>query len=262
MTEQAQSQDRAYRAVCFDLDGTLLPMELEGFLQGYFGRLGEYAAARGEDAKQMLGAVNTGVKAMTGNKGEGTNADVFWRKFSELMGERWETRDWGAFFTEFYEGPFGEIGQTMVANPAAARAVRTLKDKGYPLVLTTMPLFPREAVEWRLRWAGVDPADFERITVFDNSCSAKPHLDYYEENVKALGVPAEDVLMVGNNTVEDLAFCKLGADAFLVTDCLLDSVGFDLSTVRHGSLEEFADWVESLPVCTSPAEGIVAGKVD
>ena len=31
-----------------------------------------------------------------------------------------------------------------------------------------------------------------------------------------------DVLMVGNNTVEDLGIRSLGADAFLVTDHLLD----------------------------------------
>ena len=258
MTELSKP-NRAYRAICFDLDGTLLPMELEEFLGGYFGRLGEYAAEHGEDPEQLLNAVNVGVKAMTANPGDTTNAKVFWSRFAEAMGPAWEGRDWEAFFSAFYEGPFGEIGKTLTANPAAARAVRVLRAKGYPLVLTTMPLFPREAVEWRLRWAGVDPADFERITVFDNSHSAKPHLEYYRENVCALGVPAEEVLMVGNNTVEDLAFCKLGADAFLVTDCLLDPVDFDLSTVRHGSLEEFADWAEGLPACENPATGIEPG---
>ena len=72
-----------------------------------------------------------------------------------------------------------------------------------------------------------------------------------------------DVLMVGNNTVEDLGIRSLGADAFLVTDHLLDPTdGFDLGGAKHGTIEEFAAWAEALPACTSPATGIEAGLVD
>lgn len=261
MENRLSAPGRPYRAVCFDLDGTLLPMDLEEFLQGYFGRLGRYAAEQGEDAEAVMGAVGRSVKAMTSNDGARTNEELFWDFFAKAMGERWEARDWPAFFNDFYEGPFREVGALMTANPAAARAVEALAAKGYPLALTTMPLFPRVAVEERLRWAGVDPSLFGRITTFDNSRSAKPHLGYYAENLHALGVEGRDVLMVGNNTVEDLAFCDLGADAFLVTDCLLDPAGYDLSTVRHGSLQEFADWAEALPACENPACDICAGPV-
>ena len=30
---------RAYRAICFDLDGTLLPMDIDEFMNAYFSRL-------------------------------------------------------------------------------------------------------------------------------------------------------------------------------------------------------------------------------
>ena len=70
--------------------------------------------------------------------------------------------------------------------------------------------------------------------------------------------------MVGNNTVEDLGIQALGADAFLVTDHLLDPTdgGFDLATVKHGTMEEFAAWAEALPACAEHATGIDAGLVD
>ena len=190
MENRLSAPGRPYRAVCFDLDGTLLPMDLEEFLQGYFGRLGRYAAEQGEDAEAVMGAVGRSVKAMTSNDGARTNEELFWDFFAKAMGERWEARDWPAFFNDFYEGPFREVGALMTANPAAARAVGALAAKGYPLALTTMPLFPRVAVEERLRWAGVDPSLFGRITTFDNSRSAKPHLGYYAENLRALGVGA------------------------------------------------------------------------
>ena len=46
----------------------------------------------------------------------------------------------------------------------------------------------------------------------------------------------EDILMVGNNTREDLAAMKLGLDAYLVTDWLLDPDGFDIESVKHGTM--------------------------
>ncbi len=63
------------------------------------------------------------------------------------------------------------------------------------------------------------------------------------ENLAAAGVEGRDVLMVGNNTKEDLAACQLGCEGFLVTDFLIDPVGFEVFSVRHGSMEKFADWV-------------------
>lgn len=62
--------------------------------------------------------------------------------------------------------------------------------------------------------------------------------------------------MVGNNTMEDLSFLDLGADAYLVTDWLLDPVGFDLDTVRHGSMADLEAWVDGLPACADPAASI------
>ena len=162
----------------------------------------------------------------------------------------------------FYEHEFGAIGEGFQPNPAAARAIETLAAKGYPLVLATMPMFPRRAVEWRLAWAGVDASKFARITSFENSTSVKPKLAYYAENVAACSLSGDDVLMVGNNTVEDLAIQGLGADAFLVTDHLLDPTeGFDLGSVKRGTMEEFAAWAESLPPCADPAQGVEAGIV-
>ena len=63
--------------------------------------------------------------------------------------------------------------------------------------------------------------------------------------------------------MEDLAIQGLGADAFLVTDHLLDPTeGFDLGSVKHGTMEEFAAWAEELPPCADPAQAIDADVVD
>lgn len=249
--------NRTYRAVFFDLDGTLLPMDVDAFMKNYFQRLGAFVARRGIAPEDFKAGMKEGIAAMATVDDDSLNADAFWPRFLAHVDPQGEGAiDWKSEVAKFYEEEFGQIGADVEPNPAAARAINALVEKGYPLVLATMPLFPRRAVEWRLRWAGIDPAVFSRITTFENSTSVKPKLNYYAENLAAAGVEGRDVLMVGNNTKEDLAIRALGADAFLVTDYLIDPVGFEVFSIKHGSLEKFANWVEQLPPCADPAEGI------
>jgi FMN phosphatase YigB (HAD superfamily) len=186
-----------------------------------------------------------GVKAMAVDTGDRMNEEVFWTTFHEQYGDDDPTID--SRITEFYSTVFPHIGDGFEPNPAAARAIATLQAKGYRLFLTTMPMFPRLAVEWRCHWADVDPAVFERITTYDNSFACKPDLRYFKQNLELAGCAPEEVLMVGNNTLEDLSAMKLGVDAYLVTDWLLDPVEFPIETVKHGSLADFADFAEQLP---------------
>ena len=58
---------RTYRAIFFDLDGTLLPMELDEFLGAYFEAIATFVARHGLDAKSF----SAGLKAGIGAIGEG-----------------------------------------------------------------------------------------------------------------------------------------------------------------------------------------------
>lgn len=255
-----QAQQKRYRAVCFDLDGTLLPMDLDLFMGGYFSSLGRFVAARGIDEKNFLKGLKAGTKAMAVSGEDLSNEDAFWNEMLKHVDG--DARDWQDLLDEFYHTDFTLVGKDVVPDPSAARAVKTLREKGYTLALTTMPMFPPVATAERLRWARVDARDFARISTYDNSRSVKPRPAYYAENLAALGVRGEEVLMVGNNTVEDLAFLDLGVDAYVVTDNLIDPLGYDFSTVKHGSMADFAAWTETLPVCEVPAGPVETGLVD
>ena len=54
----------SYRAILFDLDGTLCPMELDEFLGGYFKDIARFAAEQGVDGEKFARAFGAGASAM------------------------------------------------------------------------------------------------------------------------------------------------------------------------------------------------------
>ena len=240
-------QTRPYKAIFLDLDGTLLPMDLDKFLARYFEELGAFLYRRGVDPKPFIKGINEGMRAMTKEPDAGVlNEEKFWKVFSGRMEQPRDALE--PYLMEFYGTDFNKVGDSCTLNPAAEQALATLDAKGYPLYLTTMPMFPPIGVEMRLKWAGCDPAHFDRMTTYDNSTATKPHLAFFKENLSVGGFAPEEVLMVGNNTVEDLDCMKLGMDAYLVTDFLIDPTDdFDFDAVKHGTLAEFAKFAATLP---------------
>lgn len=140
---------RSYKAVFFDLDGTLLPIDMDAFLKNYFNDIAAFVQARGHDPKQFIDALSAGVKSMLTKQG-GLNSERFWETFTSRMGGD-SSVEYEKMMDEYYATCFdGLSAMATNVDPNAAYAVKTLKEKGYPLYLTTMPLFPRIAVEKRL----------------------------------------------------------------------------------------------------------------
>ena len=61
------------KAVLFDLDGTLLPMDEKVFTKAYFGQLAGKLAPHGFDSNALIDAVWRGTAAMVRNDGSRTN---------------------------------------------------------------------------------------------------------------------------------------------------------------------------------------------
>lgn len=231
--------------VLFDLDGTLLPLNEQKFLQIYFAGLTKKADAFGYTPEDIVKAVWQGTRAMQQNDGSATNEALFWQTFAGLLGE--DVLALKDEFEAYYQKEFHAVRGAARPTPLAAQCICRLKAKGYRVAVATNPLFPRVAVLSRLGWAGLDPADFELITSYEDSFFCKPAAGYYQGILNRLGTDASHCLMVGNDVREDMCAATLGMEIYLITDCLLNPDGADISVYRQGSFADFAAFVDALP---------------
>ena len=232
------------KAILFDLDGTLLPMDQEVFVRDYLGRMAVFLAPHGYDPQSLIKAVWAGTGAMVKNDGKALNEDVFWYVFNSIL-DRDAKQDL-ALFEEFYRTEFQKAKDSCGFNPAAVEAIRQIKDMGYRLILATNPLFPAIATYSRIRWAGLNPEDFELITTYENSRFCKPNPDYYREILGKIVLDGSQCLMVGNDVGEDMIAGTLGMKTFLLTDCLINKTAEDISQYPHGSFPELLHYIRSL----------------
>ena len=231
------------KAVLFDLDGTLLPMDLDIFIKGYFSALTKGMAVRGFEPKRFSKALLSGVDAMMNNEGADTNENIFWQTFEAVYGE--ESRSREPLFNEFYNGEFQSLSSLCGVIPEAKETVEAIRGMGIRVVLATNPVFPPIATESRIRWAGLEPSDFEFYTTYANSSYAKPRLGYYEEIVKKLGLEPSECLMVGNDTDDDMVAEKLGMRVYLLPEYLINKSGKDISQYNYGTLKTLVSFIEN-----------------
>lgn len=232
------------KAVLFDLDGTLLPMDQDTFIKAYLGGMAKKLASHGYNPEELVKAVYAGMKAMTTNDGSCTNEVAFWNAFTAILGEK--VREDMPIFDEFYRNEFQDVKNICGFLPEAAQTVRTLKAKGYRVALATTPMFPSIATESRIRWAGLELDDFEIFTTYEDYHYCKPNLSYYREVVEKLGVKPEECLMVGNDVGEDMITEELGMKVFLMPADLINKVGKDISQYPQGDLTDLLAYVERL----------------
>ena len=232
------------KAVLFDLDGTLLPMDQATFMKDYFGRLMGRLAPLGYTKELFLAAMHAGIAAMVKNDGSRTGEEAYWEAYSAVS--HTDLARELPVLDAFYNVEFDEVAAVCGRNPKAAELVRSLKAKGIRAILATNPLFPRIATQKRIRWAGLEPEDFAYITVYDNSRYCKPNVKYYEEVLGIIGAAPEECVMVGNDAKEDTAVEALGIPVFLLTDCLINSDGRDISKYPNGGFDELIAYIHSL----------------
>lgn len=234
----------AIKAVLFDLDGTLLPMDQDAFVKLYFGSLAKKLAPLGYEPEKLIGAIWAGTKAMIKNDGSVTNEEAFWQCFDGIFGK--DARKDEPHFDAFYRNEFINAKGACGYTEKAAQLVRAVKEKGLRCALATNPIFPDIATSQRILWAGLEKEDFELYTTYENARFCKPNPAYYRDILDKMGLKGEECVMIGNDAVEDVAAMQCGMQVFLITDCLLNKGNADISAVPQGGFDEAIAFVKAL----------------
>jgi FMN phosphatase YigB (HAD superfamily) len=198
-----------------DLDGTLLASSGRGLRMNFVSRSIRYLRRRGISSWKALKAIHQMRKALESPGAELTNEQRACQAFARaLQMDEAEARS-------LMHGMVGEVFPTLREHFSEIPGAREFVDwagSRYALTLATNPVWPREIVDLRLSWAGIDPSRFGYITHAGVMRACKPCVEYYRELLVRLELEPGSALMVGDSRRKDGPAEKAGIKVFLVSE--------------------------------------------
>ena len=209
------------KAVFFDLDGTLLPMDLQQFIEVYIKLLCKKMMEFGYEPKLLAKTVYNGTMKMYGNDGSKSNEEIFWDYFASIYGNE-KLKD-KSIVDEFYLNEFRETKLVCEENPFARKIIDFCKENNIEVYLTTNPFFPRQGTLTRMEFVDLKDDDFRLITTYENSRFCKPNSSYFKEILEDYNLDPNEVIMFGNDALED-GECSLmcGIKCYMVGDYIIN----------------------------------------
>lgn len=232
------------KTILFDLDGTLLPMDINKFMYLYGQTLTE-AFHDFEQPDQLFKHVMASIKHTVTNTDHETNFNKFFNDFEKRVST--SVDQYIERFDQFYDTGFSKVQASTYSSSEMTQSIKILKEKGYQLIIATNPIFPMKANQHRIQWAGLDIEDFDYISCFEENHYCKPNLKYFEELLEINHLNPEDVLMVGNDAQEDLIVKRLGVKTYLINDHMINRHEGAIISDYEGSYKDFLNFAKSLP---------------
>jgi len=240
---------RKIAAVLFDLDGTLVEVEMRSFIPAYISGLAAWFTDIADPERfgsVMRKTIFALIEEPDGNR---TNEQQFLAAVEDSLAipeELFQSR-----FRRFFGDGLAALSPMVRPAPLAREILSAVGAKGLRTVLATNPVFPAGVIDARLGWGELGDKSFEFITSYENSRFCKPHPEYFKDILARLGLGPEECLMVGNDTIHDLSAKRIGITTFLVDDCLVDRPGATFPPDFRGSRGALFEFLSSLP---HPAE--------
>ena len=225
-----------------DLDDTLLNTNMDAFIPAYFQALSRELAPH-IAPEIMLRALMSGTKQMIESEDfSQTLEQVFNAVFYPQINSPYEKIS--AAIENFYDHVFPTLGGVTTPRPEAKPFIDWAFSQGFRIAIATDPIFPRKATYHRLRWAGLDPEQFELVSSFEHFHFSKTYPAYYAEVLGRMGWPDGPVLMVGNDLERDIRPAQmLGLATYHVDGESAPPSGPEAGT--RGKLADLRSWIES-----------------
>ncbi len=244
------------RTLLFDLDDTLLSNQLEAFLPAYLQALSHFLSGHFSSEALITHLLAATKKMLQNDDPARTLKATFDSHFFAALGI--DQHDIQKEIDLFYQDIYPSLENVTSRRPEAVRLIDHLLQSQDKIVIATNPLFPRSAIEQRLKWAGLDPDTypFLLITSYENFHFSKPNPAYFAEILAQIGWPEGPAFMIGNSLSDDiLPSLSLGLHAFLVNP---GNAGKPLDSLySSGDITDILPWLE-----TSEPSGFSINKAD
>ena len=231
------------RAVFFDLDGTLVDVDMGRFVPVYLHRLTEQMKGLVEPARAVR-AMHHAVAAMFANQDTGKTLETL--LFEVLRDElAISPEQYRECLEQFLRNDLDELRPLVSGHALSSRLINAARARGWQVVLATNPIFPRAVVDARVEWGGLDGDKFHHVTAYETEHFCKPNPEFFRENLALLQVEAARCLMVGNDTLHDLSAGQVGMQTCLLTPWCVRRRGESFRPDWQGRHEELLTLIEA-----------------
>ncbi len=230
-------------AVFFDLDGTLVEVDMHRFVPVYLHRLTEQMRELVEPARAIR-AMHHAVAAMFANQDIGKTLETL---LLEVLHDKLAItpQQYRECLKQFLRDDLDGLRPLVAGHALSSRLINAARARGWQVILATNPIFPRAVVDARVEWGGLDGDRFHHVTAYETDHFCKPNPEFFRENLALLEVEAERCLMVGNDTLHDLSASQVGMQTCLLTPWCIRRPGARYRPDWQGRHEELLAMIEA-----------------
>ena len=229
-----------YKAILFDLDATLIPFDQKEMSREFYASTHDFE--RDRNIPGFAEAFSYAFAQCKLNRGGCLNKDVFDRCFTEKL----SVDSLDALMDDFYTTSFTATKKVLQYRGSEKDMLQTLRKSGKILICATNPVFPMSATVTRMAWAGICPEDFDFVTLHTESTWCKPNAEYYLEILDRFKLSPEDVIMIGNDTLDDLGALDAGIKVVLIDDFLINRGEINVEDCVRISYADFLSSVNKM----------------
>jgi FMN phosphatase YigB (HAD superfamily) len=235
------------RGILFDLDGTLLEIEMERYINGYVDGLARCFEDLTDRVVFAEVLISSAYALLANRDGEQTNEQVFLSMIARQLGigkPQLHQR-----LQHFLQDGLAALTHLVKPFPQSRSILQSCFDRNLKVALATNPVFPRPAIDARLHSAGLADFPYHLISSYENSHHCKPNREFFLDILTRLGLGPEQVIMVGNDTRYDLPARHAGIATYLVDTCLIDHDQLAGHATYRGNHDDLLQFIRHLPRC-------------
>jgi FMN phosphatase YigB (HAD superfamily) len=232
------------RAILFDLDGTLLNVEMNAYIFGYAEGLSRCFADLTDRCTFAHALTASAFDLLHSNDESQTNEEFFLDRMTQRLAISPDL--FKARLEFYYHDGLQRLAPLVRPFPLSRPILDHCFAGGLQVIIATNPVFPRPVVDARLNWGLLKDFPFHLVTSYENCRFCKPHPGFFRDILNARQLLPEETLMVGNDAEYDLPASNAGIPTFLLDASPTSRSSCGIRPDFHGNHQDLLQLVQRI----------------